>query len=119
MPGRQASLNIRTDLLHVPHVATPKLFPVAKYKDYKLPDTGGAHHWSEWAEACLSGRTPSANFDYSGPLTETVLLGSIAVRYPATTLEWNSADLRFTNLPEANAHVRRLSRPGWEIPALG
>jgi predicted dehydrogenase len=115
----QGSIIIGTEgVLHVPHINTPRLFPVEKFKDYPLPKVEGAHHWSQWAEACLSGATPSANFDYSGPLTEAVLLGTVAVRFPGQTLEWNSADLRFENVQAANAHVRRPYRPGWEITGL-
>jgi hypothetical protein len=103
----------------VPHVATPRLFPLGKFKDYPMPDVAGSHHWSDWAEACIGGPgKPSAPFEDSGPLTETVLLGSVAVRFPQTTLAWNSAALRFDNVPEANAFVRRSYRRGWEITGL-
>lgn len=102
--------------LHVPHVDTPKLYPSATFRDYALPKVGDGHHWTQWAEACISGAKPSASFDYSGPLTEAVLLGSIAVRFPRTTLAWNAAKLEFENVKEANRHVRRSYRRGWEFP---
>ena len=106
-------------VLHVPHVATPKLYPVEKFKDYPLPQITGTHHWTDWAEACAGGPAkPLAPFDYSGPLTEAVLLGSVAARFPQTTLEWNSTDLRFENVKAANAYVRRQYRKGWEIAGL-
>ncbi|MGH8018143.1 MAG: Gfo/Idh/MocA family protein [Opitutaceae bacterium] len=118
-PHFQGSIIIGSEgVLHVPHVATPRLFPLEKFKDHPMPEVKDAHHWSEWAEACLSGAKPSANFDYSGPLTEAVLLGSVAVRFPQKTLEWNSDALRFENVPEANAFVRRTYREGWRIPGL-
>ena len=60
----------------------------------------------------------STGFDYSGPLTEAVLLGSVAVRFPQTTLEWDAADLRFTNCADANPFIRRQYRAGWEVPSL-
>ncbi|MBL9204674.1 MAG: Gfo/Idh/MocA family oxidoreductase [Opitutaceae bacterium] len=102
--------------LHVPHVDTPKLYPSATFRDYALPKVSDGHHWTQWAEACISGAKPSASFDYSGPLTEAVLLGSIAVRFPGTTLAWNTAKLEFENVKEANRHVRRSYRRGWEFP---
>lgn len=71
------------------------------------------HHWTLWADACLNGGKPGANFDYSGPLTESVLLGSVAVRFPQTTLKWNSTSLQFTNENSANRYVRRQYRDGW------
>ncbi len=118
--ANEGSIIIGTEgVLHVPHVATPKLFPIAKFKDYNLPDIQGSHHWSDWAEACVGGNAkPLAPFDYSGPLTETILLGSVAVRFPQTTLQWNSATLQFENEKAANQHVRRTYRKGFQVAGL-
>ena len=52
-------------------------------------------------------REASTPFDYSGPLTEAVLLGWLATRFPKTTLEWDAAKLKFRNAPEANAFRRQ------------
>jgi predicted dehydrogenase len=115
----QGSIIIGTQgVLHIPHVAAPKLFPLAKFKDYKLPDCEQGHHWTEWADACMKGGKPGANFDYSGPLTESVLLGSVAVRFPQTKLEWNGAKLQFDNERSANQYLRRTYRKGWEVAGL-
>ena len=91
---------------------------MAKFADYTLPEREQGHHWSEWAEACLNGGKPGARFDYAGPLTESVLLGSVAVRFPQTTLQWNAAKLQFDNERSANQFVRRTYRPGWEVKGL-
>ena len=115
----QGSIIIGTaGVLHVPHVAAPKLFPVEKFKDYAMPQPEQGHHWTIWAEACINGGKPGADFDYSGPLTESVLLGSVAVRFPQTTLEWSSAKLQFGNEKAANQYLRRTYRKGWEIAGL-
>jgi hypothetical protein len=116
----QGSIIIGTEgVLLVPHIATPKLFPEVKFADYKIPEIAGTHHWSDWAEAIVGGPgKPLASFDYSGPLTEAVLLGSVAVRFPQTTLQWNAAKLQFENEKAANAHVRRTYRKGWAIAGL-
>jgi predicted dehydrogenase len=116
----QGSIIIGTQgVLHVPHVATPKLYPVAKFKDYALPQIEGTHHWSDWADACVGGSLkPLAHFDYSGPLTEAVLLGSVAVRFPQQSLDWNAEKLAFTNVKDANQFVRRIYRKGWETAGL-
>jgi hypothetical protein len=58
-----------------------------------------------------------ANFDYAGPLTESVLLGSVATRFPNTTLDWNVKKMTF-NVKEANQFVRRKYRKGWEVKGL-
>ena len=118
-PDNQGSIIIGTaGVLHVPHVAPPKLFPVARFKDYTLPEAEQSHHWTEWAEACVNGGKPGANFDYAGPLTESVLLGSVAVRFPQTTLAWNAAKLQFDNEKTANQYVRRTYRKGWDVAGL-
>lgn len=116
----QGSIFIGTaGVLHVPHIATPKLYPAEKFRDYPMPPVQGSHHWNDWAQACVGGPgKPTASFDYSGPLTETVLLGTVAVRFPHTTLEWNAARLQFTNVPAANAFLRRSYRPGWSVAGL-
>jgi predicted dehydrogenase len=115
----QGSIVIGTEgVLHIPHVAAPKLFPLVKFKDYKLPDCEQGHHWTEWAEACVNGGKPGANFDYSGPMTESVLLGSVAVRFPQTKLEWNGPKLQFDNERAANRYLRRTYRKGWEVAGL-
>lgn len=119
-PHDQGSIIIGTGgVLHVPHVATPKLFPIETFKDYPLPAANDSHHWTDWAEACIGRPSkPAAPFDYSGPLTETVLLGSVAVRFPQTTLSWNTEKLTFANEPAANALVRKTYRKGWDVAGL-
>jgi predicted dehydrogenase len=115
----QGSIIIGTKgVLHVPHVAAPKLYPVERFTGYTLPEAEQGHHWSLWAEACMNGGKPSTNFDYSGPLTEAVLLGSVAVRFPQTKLDWNGEKLEFTNEKAANQFLRRTYRKGWEVAGL-
>ena len=75
-------------------------------------------HYSEWIDACKGTGTPSSNFDYSGPLTETVLLGTIAIRFPGQKLRWDTDALTVTNLEEANQYVHHEYRRGWDVPGL-
>ncbi|MSU25367.1 MAG: gfo/Idh/MocA family oxidoreductase [Opitutus sp.] len=115
----QGSIFIGTEgVLHLPHPAAPRLFPEKKFKGYPMPQAEQGHHWTIWAEACVNGGQPGANFDYSGPLTEAVLLGSVAVRFPQTTLKWNSANLLFTNENSANRYLRRQYRNDWGVDGL-
>jgi len=114
LPG-QGSVFIGTKgVMLLPHVDRPSLFPKADFADYQMPEISGANHWEQFVNACLGHGATSANFDYAGPLTETVLLGSLATRFPKQTLEWNSAQLTFTNVKEANTFVGRSYRKGWE-----
>ncbi len=75
----------------------------------------------EWTEAIRAGKPElaSSNFDYSGQLTETMLLGNIAVRHHGERLEWDAARLRFSNSDAATALVSKKYRKGWELPAVG
>jgi hypothetical protein len=51
-------------------------------------------------------------------LTEAVLLGSIASRFPKTTLAWDAPKTAFSNVKEANTYVRRAYRSGWSVRGL-
>ena len=61
------------------------------------------------------GARPAANFDYSGPMTETVLLGVLALRIPGTRLEWDSTNLKVKNAPEVNPFTHTEYRKGWAL----
>jgi len=86
-------------------------------KGFKLPEPflgRGINHYQQWIRACKGGAKPLANFDYSGPLTETVLLGNIAAR-AGRKLLWDGPNFRITNVPEANEYLRRQYRKGWTL----
>ena len=104
-------------VMALPHYEVPILYPAAQFKDFKFPKLQGANHWGQFVEACQGRGKTTANFAYAGPLTEAVLLGSVALRFPQTTLEWNSHRLQF-GLKDANAFVRRDYRQGWEVKGL-
>ncbi len=115
----QGSIFLGTNgVMLLPHIGMPVLLPEDKFENLELPKITGDNHWHQWVEACLGKGTPDANFDYAGPLTEAVLLGSVATRFPKTTLEWDAAAVKFKNVPAANAHVRRTYRKGWEVVGL-
>jgi len=95
----------------------PKLFPIEQYTDFKMPETKSVNHWHQFVDAILGKDKTLANFDYAGPLTESVLLGSVATRFPKTTLEWNAKKLTF-NVKEANQFVQRKYRKGWDVKGL-
>ena len=92
------------------HFGRPALFPAAQFKDFPLPHEPGSSHWKQFTDAILGEGQTSAPLSYSGPLTEAVLLGGVATHFPHTTLEWDAAGLRFTNVAEANQLVRRTYR---------
>jgi hypothetical protein len=93
------------------------LLPEEKFKDFKrpeptIPDSIGHH--KEWVEACKSGGTTTCNFDYSGALTECVLLGTVAYR-SGLSFEWDAKALKTKGAPEAQKYVSKEYRKGWEV----
>ena len=85
---------------------------------YEMPEIERRGHFDSWHEAIQSGQPACASFDFSAPLTETVLLGNIAARFPNEKLEWDSQALKVTNNQQANSFVRNEYRKGWEIEGL-
>jgi predicted dehydrogenase len=75
----------------------------------------------EWADAIQAGKPAlaSSNFDYAGQLTETMLLGNIAVRLRGERLEWDAARMKFSNSDAATKLVSKEYRKGWELPGVG
>ncbi|MFG0251614.1 MAG: Gfo/Idh/MocA family protein [Phycisphaerales bacterium JB038] len=72
-------------------------------------------HMAEWFMACREEKPwnyPGSNFTYAAPLTETVLLGNVALRVNQR-IEWDGRKLEVTNLPEANRYVTKEYREGW------
>jgi len=121
--------------------ANPTLLPRTRNQEVVVPQTiqrvpGGPDpgHYVQWVEACIAGYGKielSAPFDIAGPLTETVLMGNLAIRsydvqkaraekpdqfdYPGRGIKllWDGTAMKVTNFDEANAFVKREYRKGW------
>jgi predicted dehydrogenase len=95
---------------------TPRLIPEAKMQSYTLPEKAiprsNGHH-RDWIDACKGGKPASSNFDYSGPLTEFVLLGVLAVR-SGKRLNWDPETMQATNL-DVTELVKPTYHNGWTI----
>jgi predicted dehydrogenase len=101
---------------------SPRIVPETKMRAYKRPaktieriPLGSDGHEKDWIRACKGGKPASSNFDYSGPLSETVLMGNLAIRFPGHELLWNGEAMEVTNDKDANAYVRRQYREGWHL----
>ena len=95
-----------------------QLLPEASFAGYQppapfIPDSIGHH--KEWTEACKHGGGTTCNFEYAGNLTEAVLLGNVSHRLGGKKLEWDSAKLKATNCPEADAFIQHEYRRGWRL----
>ena len=97
----------------------PRLLPESLDKDYKRPPQTLPRcpqgHYREWVEACKTGSPTRSNFDFAGPLTESVLLGSVCIHNGGDKLVWDSQNLKFTNDPDANKYLHYEYRKGWSL----
>lgn len=117
-PPDTGSIFVGTEgVMVLPHYSQPSLYPKAKFKDFEFPDLGGINHWKQFVKACCGEGKTGADFSYSGPLTETILLGGIASRFPQTTLKWDAKRMKFDE-HAANHFIRRHYRKGWSVKGL-
>ena len=120
--------------------ANPLLLPLSRNAEVQVPQTiarvpGGADgHYAQWVNACIAGYKSkeadslSAPFSIAGPLTESVLMGNLAIRsydvkeiigskekYPGRGIQllWDGPNMKVTNFDAANQFVKRTYRQGW------
>jgi len=120
----------------------PKLLPTSRTSEVKVPQTvarvpgGDEGHYAAWLEAAMAGygspqaKNLSSNFDVAGPLTESVLMGNLAIRsyniqkqngkddvYPGRNIKllWDGQNMKITNFDDANQFVKRTYRDGWSL----
>lgn len=103
--------------------ASYKLYPEENYRDYKGPeetiarkDGRGTDEWMkfEWLRGAKGGPAPYSNFEIAGALTESMILGNIAVR-TSRSLDYDAEKMAFTNQPEADQFLSRPYREGWAL----
>jgi predicted dehydrogenase len=97
----------------------PTLYPLKRRREFQPPPKTIARspgHRAEWIRACKDGKPEDAKagFAYSGRFTESLLVGNLAVRLQKR-IEWDSANLRARNAPEADALIRKTYRAGFGI----
>ncbi len=115
--------------------ANPTLLPTSKTKDINVPKTiervpgGQEGHYAQWVNASIAGYgkgKTSSNFDYAGPLTETVLFSNLALRswYLKNSsgkfdgrkkILWDAEKMKVTNFDEANQFIKRQYRDGYTL----
>ena len=120
----------------------PSLLPTSKNNEVNIAQTikrvtdGAQGHYAQWVEACLAGygkSEVSSPFEIAGPLTETILMGNLAIRshdirkpkidkpdqfdYTGRNIKliWDGANMKVTNFDDANAFVKRDYRSGWKL----
>jgi hypothetical protein len=120
----------------------PKLLPTSKMNEVHVPQAaarvpgGDEGHYGAWLEAAMAGygsdkaKNLSSQFDIAGPLTESVLMGNLAIRsydiqkkngkddvYPGRNIKllWDGPNMKITNFDDANQFVKRSYREGWSL----
>ena len=118
LPGSGSLIIGEQGAMLLPHWSEPQLLPEEKFKNYPRPKLEDLDHYGQWVNACLGQGKTSAGFDYSGPLAEVVLLGNVAVRVPGKKLLWDAANMKITNVAEADQCLWRKYRAGWDVRGL-
>jgi predicted dehydrogenase len=94
-----------------------KLLPEKDFEGFKRPKPfikNSIGHYKEFVEACKNGGPTTCSFDYSGALTECVLLGNVSYRV-GKSLDWDPKNLKATNCPEAERFIHKEYRAGWAL----
>jgi predicted dehydrogenase len=123
-PGQQLGATGRLLIGDKGKILGTSLIPESRAQEYGappkvLPRSPG--HYQEWVDACKGGNPGGSHFDWAGPLTETVLLGNVALRpelreeLTRGKLLWDAPNMKITNFPAANEFLRREYRKGWSL----
>lgn len=94
----------------------PRLIPESRHRNFKAPPktlSRSIGHYEEWILACKKGTPTESNFAFAGPLTEAVQLGCMAIRMNGEKLNWDSANMKIPNVPEAEEWLHYKYRNGW------
>lgn len=124
------------------YAINPQLLPTSKTAITSVPQTlarvpgGEDAHYTSWVDACIAGygsdkaKDLSSRFDVAGPLTESVLMGNLAIRsydirkpkgngfeYPGRYIKllWDGPQMKITNFEDANQFVKRTYREPWSL----
>jgi predicted dehydrogenase len=94
-----------------------QLLPQDRFIDFKGPEPTiprAESHYKEWIAACKGGPAAMSNFEYAAALTETALLGNLALRC-GKRIEWDAKAMKAKGCPEADALIKPGYRAGWSL----
>jgi predicted dehydrogenase len=94
------------------------LLPQSKFKNHKFPNFSDRNHYHDFADACLGSEKTESHFTQTGPMTEAIILGTVAIQVPDQLLEWDSENMKIPNYPEAEKYLKRNYREGWKVDIL-
>lgn len=113
-PAESAMLIGTKGALLIPHTQMPVLLPEADFQQVQFPALPPRNHYHHFVDACLGGDKTESDFAQAGPMTEAIILGTVALREPNRVLEWDAAKMKIPNYPAAEKYLRREYRKGWK-----
>jgi predicted dehydrogenase len=93
----------------------PILLPENKFENVPRPKLEPRDHYHHFVDACLGLTKTESHFAQTGPMTEAILLGTVAIRQPGVKLVWDSSRMRTANSAEANLLLQRSYRNDWHL----
>ena len=100
----------------------PRLIPERKARAWAPKDPAAPaiepRRRPAWVESFQGGAPTYGNFLLAGPISEAFNLAAISLRLGGKRLLWDAAAMKITNLPDANKHLVREYRPGWELHSI-
>ena len=107
----ESSMLIGTEgSLLIPHNAPPQLLPEEKFSDVQRPKFPPRNHYHHFVDACLGGEKTESHFAQTGPMTEAIILGTVAIRVPGQKLAMGQPS------PEGHQLPRSQPLPPTQIP---
>ena len=99
----------------LPNGQMPILLPKESFKEVRPPKLDPRNHYHHFCDAIHGDAKNESYFEQTGPMTEAILLGTVAIRNPDTLLEWDAKKLAIPNSADANKMLRRKYREGWSV----
>lgn len=100
------------------HCDKPRIIPDTKLFEFlgtkEIPQDTIERNEDVWLDAMRSGQQSPGSFLLAGPVTETILLGGVALK-SGKKIEWDAENMKITNNEDLNKHLYREYRPGWEL----
>ena len=102
---------------------SPRIIPEERHQELgkpaKLLERSVEGHYGEWRAAALGDKPvdhPKSNFSYAAPFSSIILLGNVALRAgKGAKLDWDGANLKFTNNVDMNKYLTKDYRKGWDL----
>lgn len=114
-PAESAMLVGTKGSMLIPHTKMPLLLPNENFGHMVFPELEERDHYHHFVDACLGKTQTESHFAHSGPMTEAIILGTVAIRVPGKLLNWNAKTMKIPNVPEAEQFLKRKYRKGWEV----